>query len=325
MFSRWFLRRLTSVALLIGIVPSTHVFGWFDDFNDGNVKDNNPVTWLEDLGGSTFFPGLYDASSGDYVLDPAEDSPTGQMSALVPAFSFTDTYMRTQGKVLPDPNDPTMDDGNLVLTARIDPNSLTGYLVYFDVGGTLQLQILEPGPSGITTRDIGTMDFVAPFNASSEVVLELDVVGDQLSAYAWLADDPNGKPATPQVTATDTTYTTGIAGLGYDDDGDNTSAVHRYATAQSTPFVDTLPGDFNVDGKVDAADYVQWRDGPAEPAGYDQWRANFGAGVGGSALSAGGNVAAAVPEPAGLVLSLLATVGLVRIAGRRRTGCHPAC
>jgi hypothetical protein len=200
--------------------------------------------------------------------------------------------MRTQGIVLPDPDNPSNDGGNLILTARIDPASVSGYLVYFDVSGNLNLQILQGGE----THDIGTT-FDAPFNAGSEVVVELNVVGNQLSAYAWLADDPNGKPAEPQATATDSTFASGIAGIAYDEDDPNTSAIYRYVAAQGTPFVDTRPGDLNNDGRVDAADYVFWRNGAVvpDPAVYATWRANFGVGAG-----AASHVASAVPEPAGL-------------------------
>ena len=37
-----------------------------------------------------------------------------------------------------------------------------------------------------------------------------------------------------------------------------------------------LPGDFNNDGTVDAADYVVWRKNDGTQTGYDAWRANFG-------------------------------------------------
>jgi hypothetical protein len=61
-----------------------------------------------------------------------------------------------------------------------------------------------------------------------------------------------------------------------------------------------LTGDYNHDGKVDARDYVVWRDtGINGVQGYADWRANFGTGAGsGSSLA----VAAAVPEPASLLL-----------------------
>jgi hypothetical protein len=66
-------------------------------------------------------------------------------------------------------------------------------------------------------------------------------------------------------------------------------------------------GDYNNDGKVDAADYVVWRKDPAghggDPAGYDTWRANFGATSAGtgSALESG-----TVPELASFGLAILA-------------------
>jgi hypothetical protein len=77
-----------------------------------------------------------------------------------------------------------------------------------------------------------------------------------------------------------------------------------------------VPGDYNGDGKVDAADYVLWRDNPGsfggDPAGYNTWRANFGTGGGaGSGLGS----SAAVPEPASLVL-LMFGMGIVGV--RRR-------
>jgi hypothetical protein len=69
-----------------------------------------------------------------------------------------------------------------------------------------------------------------------------------------------------------------------------------------------LPGDFNDDGRVDAADYTVWRDGlggayTAED--YEVWRSHFGqpnaGGSGGGAKDV--SPTAAVPEPASLVLA----------------------
>jgi hypothetical protein len=74
-----------------------------------------------------------------------------------------------------------------------------------------------------------------------------------------------------------------------------------------------VPGDYNSDSKVDAADYVAWRDNPGanggDPAGYNTWRANFGAGSG-----AGAGISA-VPEPASIamLLSCLALLAVRRL------------
>jgi len=75
-----------------------------------------------------------------------------------------------------------------------------------------------------------------------------------------------------------------------------------------------LTGDYNGDGKVDAADYVMWRKNPGnfggDPAGYTAWRNSFG--LPGSGAGLGG---AAVPEPSTLAILAL---GLVASAGFRR-------
>ncbi len=82
-----------------------------------------------------------------------------------------------------------------------------------------------------------------------------------------------------------------------------------------------LPGDFNFDGTVDAADYVVWRKTIGTQDGYNVWRTNFG-GTGG----AGGSIAGddrpgaepnAVPEPR--MLALLSACGIIGTAasGRR--------
>ncbi|MEX2169585.1 MAG: autotransporter-associated beta strand repeat-containing protein [Pirellulales bacterium] len=69
-----------------------------------------------------------------------------------------------------------------------------------------------------------------------------------------------------------------------------------------------LPGDYNQDGIVNAADYTVWRDTGGTQTGYETWRANFGATLGtGSGATAGlsSSADAAVPEPAPLVLLAL--------------------
>ncbi|MEX2168640.1 MAG: autotransporter-associated beta strand repeat-containing protein [Pirellulales bacterium] len=65
--------------------------------------------------------------------------------------------------------------------------------------------------------------------------------------------------------------------------------------------VSGLPGDYNQNGIVDAADYTVWRDTGGTQTGYDTWHANFGA-----TLGSGANEAAAIPEPATSTLLLIA-------------------
>jgi hypothetical protein len=99
------------------------------------------------------------------------------------------------------------------------------------------------------------------------------------------------------------------------------STVHIYGTA-----IPALAGDFNRNGQVDAADYVQWRnsvanfdpmpngsgtgifEGLAVPQDYDYWRTNFGRAVGSMAPGT-----AAVPEPCTLFLVSILAIHPLRL------------
>jgi T5SS/PEP-CTERM-associated repeat protein len=94
--------------------------------------------------------------------------------------------------------------------------------------------------------------------------------------------------------------------------------------------ISALPGDYNGNGAVDAADYVVWRNnvgtatlnnrdpngtGPVGQADYNFWRARFGNTIG-SGAGASSSTNAAVPEPASVLMFL---VGTLVIYTHRRT------
>jgi hypothetical protein len=99
---------------------------------------------------------------------------------------------------------------------------------------------------------------------------------------------------------------------------------------------EVLPGDYNADGTVDAADYTVWRDtlgmsvtphgsgadgdgnGSVGPEDYAFWADNFGHSV--HTSSPGGG--AAVPEPSSIAIGLLLPAMMVGFCLRR--GRHPA-
>jgi hypothetical protein len=88
---------------------------------------------------------------------------------------------------------------------------------------------------------------------------------------------------------------------------------HLYTTGEVTLIArSSIPGDFNFDGAVDAADYVVWRKTDGTPAGYNFWRAHFGQFTGGGSDR---GVNGTSPEPSTLVLYLM---GMAMHCSRRR-------
>jgi hypothetical protein len=92
-------------------------------------------------------------------------------------------------------------------------------------------------------------------------------------------------------------------------------------------FAASPPGDFNLDGTVDAADYVVWRKGLGTihtEADYELWRTNFGqtAGSGSARYPLGASaeaLPATAPEPATSVLTSLALLSLFLLRSNRST------
>jgi hypothetical protein len=107
---------------------------------------------------------------------------------------------------------------------------------------------------------------------------------------------------------------------------DNSQPNLGVVVYQAAPGPGGVTGDFNNNGTVDAADYVLWRNGGplqndptagVQPEDYGVWRANFGRMAGGAASAAALTGAAAVPEPATVVL-LAGAVLWLAIARRSR-------
>jgi hypothetical protein len=79
-----------------------------------------------------------------------------------------------------------------------------------------------------------------------------------------------------------------------------------------------LPGDYNFDGTVDAADYVVLRKGAGvapTPANYNLWRTNFGNTLSGSgSADERADNLAGIPEPAtwGTLLIGIASIIVLR-------------
>jgi hypothetical protein len=109
---------------------------------------------------------------------------------------------------------------------------------------------------------------------------------------------------------------TGVALAGTSGVAINRLRVRDYGTGSSTNgskelFFDNLtvtspdiPGDFNKDQKVDAADYVVWRKDGLDAADYSLWRSHFGESASASA-SLINSLQSIVPEPTAATLILM--------------------
>ena len=109
-------------------------------------------------------------------------------------------------------------------------------------------------------------------------------------------------------------------------DGDSHLEHLRYIGEflQQLPLAKLVPGDFNNNGNVDAADYVTWRKsfgsttlandngvtpGVVDLADYNYWRSRFGATTStGSGAGSGLTDFAAIPEPLTWVLAVVACI-----------------
>jgi hypothetical protein len=158
-----------------------------------------------------------------------------------------------------------------------------------------------------------TIDFIGR-NSLSDAIGVLEIYSPQ----GTLLDTFTSSPITTHQIVT-MSFSRGIADIGYarafsSPDADPFGALDnlRFVTGAPTP----LTGDFNSDGKVDAADYVVWRNGLGTThtqAQYQQWRQNFGASGG-----AGSSTNSAVPEPGSYAAIALVTLLLNRIRSSRQ-------
>lgn len=116
----------------------------------------------------------------------------------------------------------------------------------------------------------------------------------------------------------------GVVGGGLTGEIFTSATLRAYVGTPSTLPVN-LPGDYNDDGAVDAADYTVWRDnigapslpndgglGTVRDAHYYLWKTQFGASSG----SGSGNAVGAIPEPATRWLALVGCL-TAALAARR--------
>lgn len=195
---------------------------------------------------------------------------------------------------------------------------------------------INPDPFGVPQFDFVTLNNNNVYNLSLSLVRDtIETAGDTITATLTVEDKATGMTWDLSGTEDLEDATSGgipIPGTG----GIQSDSWDYFALRNATSGADEfdflldnflvevvgsnagLPGDFNEDGSVDAADYTVWRDGLGTTfvqADYDTWEANYGASIPSAASSA------AVPEPASFaLLALAAAAGL----GRRQRSALPA-
>ena len=144
---------------------------------------------------------------------------------------------------------------------------------------------------------------IANLNSSGSSTVNIDISGIELddSGTSWLYGQS-------QTTPLETSLATGL--------GSSFSVSVPFRSILALLIDAAVPGDYNDDGTVDAADYVVWRETDNNPDGYETWRANFGR-TAASASGSGVGGSQAIPEPACAVLLLLTAATMSAIRRRR--------
>jgi hypothetical protein len=203
----------------------------------------------------------------------------------------------------------------------VTQSTVNGVVNYIGSAGINNLVVFaDPATGNVKIRN------TSPFNVAIDAYTITSASG-ALNPGTWTSLDdsnvvPNWFEANPtenrvsEVMSTGTTTLTGNGVTTFDlgglfDVGGARDLVFQFLLAdnptlstgvvryEAAPTVGGLLGDYNNNGRVDAADYVVWRKTNIGGAGgYNTWRMNFGRTAGAGALVSG----AAVPEPAGMVL-----------------------
>ena len=233
--NRMFLTKLSTTvgiaalaaAIWLGASPASKVVGLvagvragtvlFDDFNDGSAMDGSPASWTPFPGFNT---GTFNASTGDFVLtQPPDGSPQVVLPSIAPLGA---TSIRAQVREL-------QGGGPISLMARFSTVGIpAGYQAGIG-GGELYIERTN-APFNNTSLAAANTNL----NPSVEdVFLQFDLIGSQLNLFAWRVGE--ARPNTPTLSATDSTFPSGVAGILIDSAGIPHSVAFRAIHIADTP------------------------------------------------------------------------------------------
>lgn len=245
-------------------------------------------------------------------------------------------------------------------TGESGVTTLNDFGIWSDVGGDLELVVRENDPAPGTGEGVLFDAILAPtLNASGQMAFVTDLRGTGISAANNTAIWFKTPGESVQLIAREGDQldiddgpgvdlrTVSALGIFFDsggEDGQRTGLNDAGQLAFTAIFTDSssgvfvrslasspIPGDYNQDGAVDAADYTVWRDNldsatalPNDPTpgvgleDYALWTTSFGSLSGSSSIATIAN-STSVPEPASavIVLTLASCVALLR---QRRRG-----
>jgi hypothetical protein len=261
------------------------------------------------------FPAVTLAQSGDKVIFTGSVTLTGTVNS--PPDSGTPRTQFRFGLFDGDADGP--DDngwvGYYMSNRHGDPGSPAGVLSLKPEGNTSAY--LSTGGQSVLASAGGDGTTASLFHDDTySMTLMIERTGSDLFVSAALAGS-NGfmqsLSGTDLTASTLGTYTFDRLGFLL---GNNLGADRAEFSNLLVTFIPArIPGDFNGDNEVDAADYVVWRKTGGTQQEYNEWRANFGTVAGAGAGS--GNVTA-VPEPE--VIGLFAIAALI-VVGSVRDDC----
>jgi hypothetical protein len=310
---------------------------------DTTRPESDPTNWTEIIGasettGHVFNPTVTPGPGGTVRFDlssiPADQRTgfgwaiggvDGNANAAGVVNFISVTELAASGALIPGPHNLELEVNATTGQVRIK-NETTGGIAmdYYEI--TSASGALNPAGWNSLENPSGNPAGFPSGNGTGNGWEELGNLGSSILAEAYLQNTSTLAPA-------------GTIDLGNAfSAGGTQDLVFRYRSTGGA-FVDAtveylttagVPGDYNNNGRVDAADYVMWRNnlgpgsmpneggispGVVDQADYNFWRSRFGNTSGSGASLADG---VAVPEPCASVMSICLALGMAGIGARRK-------